>query len=87
MHVGVRAARSSPCPSTARDGTVSRIVHRLADGVVSTARADADLVVTEHGVADLRGATLDERVERLSPSPTPATDEDAQARNARAAPA
>jgi acyl-CoA hydrolase len=67
-----RAAITSPhgrsivaLPSTARGGSVSRIVARLADGVVSTPRADADLVVTEHGVADLRGATLGERVERL----------------------
>ncbi|MET0909016.1 MAG: acetyl-CoA hydrolase/transferase C-terminal domain-containing protein, partial [Ilumatobacteraceae bacterium] len=52
-------------PSTARDGTISRIVHRLADGIVSTARADADLIVTEHGVADLRGASLSERTARL----------------------
>ncbi len=52
-------------PSTARDGTISRIVARLGDGIVSTARADADLVVTEHGVADLRGATLTERRARL----------------------
>jgi acetyl-CoA hydrolase len=67
-----RAALMSPggrsivaMPSTARDGTVSRIVARLADGIVSTPRADADLVVTEHGVADLRGATLRQRAERL----------------------
>ena len=32
---------------------------------MSTARADADLVVTEHGVADLRGASLSERRARL----------------------
>lgn len=42
----------------------SRTVSRL-DGPVSTARADAGLVVTEHGVADLRGATISERVERM----------------------
>jgi acyl-CoA hydrolase len=68
-----RAALMSPrgrsivaLPSTARGGTVSRIVARLGDGIVSTARADADLVVTEHGVADLRGATLAERARRLA---------------------
>ena len=67
-----RAALMSPhgrsivaLPSTARDGTISRIVARLGDGIVSTARADADLVVTEHGVADLRGATLSQRRDRL----------------------
>jgi acetyl-CoA hydrolase len=52
-------------PSTARDGTRSRIVAELSAGVTTTARADADLVVTEHGVADLRGATLSERAARL----------------------
>jgi acyl-CoA hydrolase len=67
-----RAAITSPrgrsivaLPSTARGGTLSRIVARLGDGVVSTPRADADLVVTEHGVADLRGASLRQRAERL----------------------
>ena len=52
-------------PATAAGGTVSRIVPRLAAATVTTPRADADLVVTEHGVADLRGATLGERRERL----------------------
>lgn len=52
-------------PATAKDGAISRIVPRLGDGIVSTSRADADLVVTEHGVADLRGATLRQRAERL----------------------
>jgi acyl-CoA hydrolase len=33
--------------------------------VVSTARTDVDLVVTEHGVADLRGCTGQERVARV----------------------
>jgi acyl-CoA hydrolase len=52
-------------PSTAAGGSVSRIVATLSAPVVSTARSDADIVVTEHGVADLRGATLRERRERL----------------------
>lgn len=52
-------------PSTARQGQVSRIVGRLGDGVVTTARSDADLVVTEHGVADLRGLPLRQRALRL----------------------
>jgi acyl-CoA hydrolase len=53
-------------PSTSRQGdrTKSRIVARL-DGPVSTARADAGLIVTEHGVADLRGLTLPERRDRM----------------------
>ncbi|WP_323029628.1 acetyl-CoA hydrolase/transferase family protein [Castellaniella defragrans] len=49
-------------PSTARG--VSRIVARLA-GPVSTPRCDAGLIVTEHGVADLRGRTLSQRVRRM----------------------
>lgn len=51
--------------STAKGGSISRIVPRLSDGVVTTPRSDADLVVTEHGVADLRGVTLPERSRRL----------------------
>jgi acetyl-CoA hydrolase len=43
---------------------VSRIVARLS-GPVSTARADAGIIVTEVGVADLRGLTLAQRRERL----------------------
>jgi acetyl-CoA hydrolase len=51
--------------SAARGGTVSRIVDRLDSGVVTTARADVGLVVTEYGVADLRAMTLRERAEAL----------------------
>jgi 4-hydroxybutyrate CoA-transferase len=43
-------------PSTGRDGTVSRIVRTLGDGArVTTPRFLADYVVTEFGVAALRG--------------------------------
>ncbi len=51
--------------STAKNGSVSRIVERFADGVVTTPRSDADIVVTEHGIADLRGATVPQRIERM----------------------
>lgn len=51
-------------PATARDGQVSRIVARLG-GPVTTARSDADLIVTEFGVADLRGQPLDARIPRM----------------------
>ncbi len=51
-------------PSTAQHGAISRIVPRL-DGPVTTPRSDADLVVTEHGVADLRGVPAADRAERL----------------------
>lgn len=49
-------------PATAKGA--SRIVAQLS-GPVSTPRADAGLIVTEHGVADLRGQTLSRRVRRL----------------------
>ncbi len=49
-------------PSTAK-GT-SRIVSTLS-GPVSTPRSEGVVVVTEHGVADLRTATLSQRVERM----------------------
>jgi acyl-CoA hydrolase len=68
----VRAANRAPegrsviaLPSTSRDRTQSRIVARLADGVVTTPRAEADCVVTEHGIAELKGRTLAERARAL----------------------
>lgn len=52
-------------PSTAKGGRVSRIVARLSDGVVTTARGDADVVVTEHGIAELKGRSVRERARAL----------------------
>ncbi len=46
------------------EGAVSRIVRQLS-GPVSTPRSDAAIIVTEHGVADLRGLSLSERVRRM----------------------
>lgn len=51
--------------STARGGTVSRIVAALSHGVVTTARSDADIVVTEYGIAELRGRSVSERARQL----------------------
>ncbi|EPZ16229.1 hypothetical protein M622_13455 [Thauera terpenica 58Eu] len=52
--------------SSASGGALSRIVPRLGEGaLVGAPRHVADLVVTEHGVADLRGASLVQRAERL----------------------
>ncbi|HSJ90661.1 MAG TPA: acetyl-CoA hydrolase/transferase C-terminal domain-containing protein [Ilumatobacter sp.] len=48
--------------STTRTGE-STIVPRV--DVVSTARSDVDVVVTEHGIADLRGVSDTERARRL----------------------
>jgi 4-hydroxybutyrate CoA-transferase len=53
-------------PATAKKGTVSRIVAAIAPGTaVTTMRADVDYIVTEHGVAHLRGLGLRERAEAL----------------------
>ena len=52
--------------ATGREGKVSRIVSRLPVGApVSVTRADIDTVATEHGIAVLRDADLDERAQRL----------------------
>ena len=53
-------------PSTARNGTISRICRQLDQGAaVSTSRNDVHFVVTEYGVADLRGKTVRQRAEAL----------------------
>ena len=49
-------------PATA--GRHSRIVAKLS-GPVSTPRSDAGIIVTEYGIADLRGLGLAERVRRM----------------------
>ena len=52
--------------STARDGEVSRIVPQLAAGdVVTTPKNTVDMVVTEFGVAELRGRSIRERTQAL----------------------
>ena len=69
----LRGARLSPgglpivaLQATARRGTVSRIVAELPAGTpVSVPRGDIGLVVTEYGVADLRGRSVDARAEAL----------------------
>ncbi len=49
-------------PSTAKGGTVSRIVATLTEGAgVVTTRGDVHTIVTEHGVAELKGRTVRER--------------------------
>jgi acyl-CoA hydrolase len=51
-------------PSTAQGGISSRIVMALS-GPVTTARSEADVIVTEYGAAELKGASLAERARRL----------------------
>jgi acyl-CoA hydrolase len=50
----------------ATSGGQSTIRASLGGGVVTTTRSDVDTVVTEYGVADLRGCNLRERAERLA---------------------
>lgn len=54
------------CASTARGGKVSTIVPMLPEGsAVTLHRSHVDHVVTEHGVARLRGKTVRERAQEL----------------------
>lgn len=53
-------------PSTASGGQVSRIVPLLTEGsAVTTSRNDVHYVVTEYGIANLKGKTLRQRAEAL----------------------
>ncbi|MDR1055754.1 MAG: 4-hydroxybutyrate CoA-transferase [Prevotellaceae bacterium] len=53
-------------PSTAAKGKASRIVPFLAEGAaVTTSRNDVDYVVTEYGIAKLKGKTLEQRAQSL----------------------
>jgi len=69
----VRGAGRSPggksiiaLPSTASKGTVSRVCRALDAGTaVTTSRNDVHFIVTEYGIADLRGKTLQQRAEAL----------------------
>lgn len=69
----VRGATWSPggksiiaMPATAKNGTISRIVAALQPGdAVSTPRNDVDYVVTEFGIAHLRGKNIQDRACRL----------------------
>jgi acyl-CoA hydrolase len=53
-------------PSTAKGGTISRIVPTLAPGaVVTTNKNEVDFVVSEFGVAKLRGRSASQRAKAL----------------------
>ena len=54
------------CRSTAKNGAISTIVPMLAQGAAMTLhRANTDYVVTEYGIAALRGRTIEERTKAL----------------------
>jgi 4-hydroxybutyrate CoA-transferase len=53
-------------PSTAKDGTISRILSHLEIGSgVTDSKADVHFVVTEFGIADLHGKTIRQRAKAL----------------------
>jgi acyl-CoA hydrolase len=67
----LRGARAAPegraiiaLPACTDDGG-SRIVSLLHSGLISSARVDADIVVSEHGSADLRYLDMHERAQAL----------------------
>jgi len=54
-------------PSTAQNGSVSRIVPHLSEGAgVATTRGDVNFVVTEYGIAELQGKGIYQRVMELT---------------------
>ncbi|RZJ15944.1 MAG: acetyl-CoA hydrolase/transferase family protein [Haliea sp.] len=65
---GARLARNGlpviALPSRIEGKNISRIVSSL-NGPVSTPRSDGVVIVTEHGIADLRGLSLAQRVPRM----------------------
>jgi 4-hydroxybutyrate CoA-transferase len=52
-------------PSTAAGGTRSRIVPQIVRNAATATRYDTQVVVTEHGIAWLRDATVAQKAERL----------------------
>lgn len=51
--------------STAKGGTVSRIVPQLANTTITDPRVDTQFIVTEYGMADMKGRSLSERAQAL----------------------
>lgn len=53
-------------PSTAKGGSVSKITATLTPGaIVTTSKNDVDYIVTEYGLAKLRGRTVSQRAKAL----------------------
>lgn len=51
--------------STAKKGTISRIVPHLTGGAVTDPRMDVQFIVTEYGIADMKGRSLQQRAKAL----------------------
>ena len=53
-------------PSTARNNTISKIVTKITKySAVTTTRNDVNFVVTEYGIAQLKGRTMKDRARAL----------------------
>jgi acyl-CoA hydrolase len=64
--MGAQGGRSViALPSRSGRRNRASIVPTVSSGVVTLPRADADTVVTEYGVAELRGRSLPERIRRM----------------------
>jgi acyl-CoA hydrolase len=64
-------------PSTAQNGAVSRIVPHLSEGAgVATTRGDVNFVITEYGIAELKGKSIYQRVMELAQIAHPKFRED-----------
>ncbi len=64
-------------PSTTQNGEASRIVPHLSEGAgVATTRGDVNFVVTEYGIAELRGKSIYQRVVELAQIAHPKFRED-----------
>lgn len=64
--IALRSTTGRSTTGRSCSGGASTIVPLLDGGTVTTARADVDTVVTEHGVAHLRGCPLPDRPRRLA---------------------
>ena len=75
--LAARAGRSSCCRRPPPAATVSRIRATLTPGsMVTTLKNTVDQIVTEYGVAEMRGRSISERaraLDRHRPPPTSAT--------------
>jgi len=64
-------------PSTAQNGAVSRIVSHLSEGAgVATTRGDVNFIITEYGIAELKGKSIYQRVMELAEVAHPKFRED-----------
>lgn len=53
-------------PSTAKNNSISKIVPTItANSAITTSRNDVDCIVTEYGIAELKGKTLKDRAKAL----------------------